>query len=260
MNLSFRRWTLGLMMGVVSLALLTGCELLGSLPEELPEGTIELHKTGGFAGVDDTVTIEIQNGSIVKTVHEGPQDNREGQVTRADAADLWQTLVANDAFALPNNTELRDSLADGFQYEVTLGLDDREHRFTVYAPESLQSETGEGRYARIVNAIESLPMGDVFVFFDFQVDDVGFRFLESFPVQVVAEIEGTLPTPCTELREITQTRDGNTVRLHITVKQDIKVSCIQVTEPFETSLKLDGNFPPGDYEVIVNGETFNFST
>lgn len=260
MNRTHRRWALGLMLAVVTAALVSGCELLGSLPEELPEGTIELRKTGGFAGVHETVTIEIRNGSIVKTVREGPQNNREGQVTRSDAADLWRTLVANDAFALPTNTELRDTLADGFQYEVTLSLDDREHRFTVYAPESLQSETGEGRYARVVSAIESLPMGDVFVFFDLQVDDVDFLFLESFPVQVVAEIEGTLPTPCTELREISQTRDGNTVELRITVKQDIDVSCIQVTEPFETSVKLDGNFPPGDYDVIVNGETFSFTT
>jgi len=254
------RWATGLMLGVVTMALLSGCELLGSLPEELPEGTIELHKTGGFAGVDETITVEIQNGAIAKTVHEGPQNSREGQVTRADAEDLWQTLIANDAFGLPDNTELRDSLADGFQYEVMLRLDDRRHSFTVYAPESVQSETGEGRYAHIVSAIESLPMGDVFVFFDLQVDDVGFVFLESFPVQVIAEIEGTLPTPCTELREIVQTRDGNTVRVHVTVKQDIKVSCIQATEPFETRVKLDGSFPPGDYDVIVNGKTFNFST
>lgn len=257
------RLAMGLVWGVASVMILTGCEFLGALPGspngELPMGTLVLRKTGGIAGVNETITIELQDETIVKTVRAGLQDIREGKVTRSDWEELWQILSANDAFALPDHTELMDHLADGFRYELTLQVGSRQHAFTVYAPDVLRHDMGEVRYGRIVEAIEALPMQAPYTVFDLQVDDVTFNILESFPAQAVTVIEGTLPTPCTELHEVTQIRDGDTIRVHVTMKQSIDVACIQVTKPFEVSVKLDGVFPPGRYRVIVNGNEYSFS-
>ena len=264
MHRSIGRAVTGLAVAVVLGTILTGCDWLGASPGpptgEFPAGTLQLRKTGGVAGVEATITVGVTDDAIRKTVRAGPQDARTGTVRPSDAQALWETLLANDAFVLPTNTELRDSLADGFQYELTLDVGSRQHQFAVYAPEALRHATGEGRYARIVDAIESLAMQDIHVLFDLRVEHVQFAFLESFPVQVVAEIHGTLPNPCVKLHEIRQARDGGTVRVHVEMKQDIDVSCIQVTEPFETHVKLDGVFPPDDYEVIVNGASFEFRT
>lgn len=264
MNRSIGRAVTGLTVAVVLGTILTGCNWLGASPGpttgELPAGTLELRKSGGFAGVEEAISIDVTDDAIRKTVRAGPQDARTGTVRPSDAQALWETLRGNDAFSLGDNDELRDALADVFQYELTLDVGSRQHQFAVYAPEALRDATGEGRYARIVEAIESLAMQDIHVLFDLRVEHVQFTFLESFPVQVVAQIDGMRPNPCVELHEITQSRNGNTVHLHVEMKQDIDVSCIQVTEPFETRVKLDGVFPPDDYEVIVNGASFEFTT
>lgn len=84
--------------------------------------------------------------------------------------------------------------------------------------------------------------------------------LESYPVQVVLKINGTLPTPCHELRAKVSEPDENKnidVELYSLTKPG--AMCIQVLEPFEESIPL-GSFKSGEYTVSINGqEVGNFS-
>jgi hypothetical protein len=85
------------------------------------------------------------------------------------------------------------------------------------------------------------------------VERIDVLILESFPVQVHAVVAGSLPDPCTELGAPTQGRDGNAISVTIPTTRDPEVVCAQVITPFEVTVPLAGEFPPGSYTVTVNG-------
>jgi hypothetical protein len=85
------------------------------------------------------------------------------------------------------------------------------------------------------------------------VERIDVLILESFPVQVHAVVTGSLPDPCTELGAPTQGRDGNAISVTIPTTRDPGVVCAQVITPFELTVPLEGEFPPGSYTVTVNG-------
>jgi inhibitor of cysteine peptidase len=76
--------------------------------------------------------------------------------------------------------------------------------------------------------------------------------LESFPVQVHARLTGELGDACTELLPITQTRNGNRVRLTVQSQRPRDAVCAQVLRAFDEVVALAGPFPPGDYVLEVN--------
>ncbi len=91
------------------------------------------------------------------------------------------------------------------------------------------------------------------------VERVDVQVLESFPVQVQAVVHGSLSDSCTEIGEISQTREGNTVTVTIGANRPADAICAQVLEPFEQVIPLDGLFPPGTYVVRVNGVETSFT-
>jgi len=173
---------------------------------------------------------------------------------------LWETLRDNDAFHLGDNDALRDTLADGFFYEVALELGGRRNRFGVYAPEALESETGEGRYARVVSAIRALEEATTDLIEPLPVESVSLQVMESSPVQVTLEIEGILRDSCTELHETTQAREGNAVTVTVTTVRPKDAFCAEAITMITHRVQLDGNFPPGRYTVTVNGVKTAFET
>jgi len=91
------------------------------------------------------------------------------------------------------------------------------------------------------------------------VDSVGIVTLESFPVQVMIVAKGVLPDSCTEIGNITQRREGNTLLVTIETLRDPDLICAQVTVPFQESLSLDvAGMPAGTYVVDVNGVRDSF--
>jgi hypothetical protein len=80
------------------------------------------------------------------------------------------------------------------------------------------------------------------------------KLRESFPVQVVLEMSGELPTPCHQLRVIVEPPDlENKILVDTYTVVNPELMCIQVVKPFEETIDL-GTFPGGHYTVWVNGE------
>ena len=93
------------------------------------------------------------------------------------------------------------------------------------------------------------------------IDEIEIQILESFPIQVHVRVSGNLPTPCHQLGSIHK-RFAN-YRFEISVNSMLLLkpfeTCIQVLEPFQTTIPLDVyGLPKGSYEVIVNDKSTSF--
>jgi hypothetical protein len=78
--------------------------------------------------------------------------------------------------------------------------------------------------------------------------------LESFPPQFVLMLEGTLPTPCNQLRVRVPAPDTEN-RIHVEVYSvsNPDQMCIQILAPFTARVPLEG-LGSGKYTVSVNGQ------
>lgn len=86
------------------------------------------------------------------------------------------------------------------------------------------------------------------------VDAVDILILESFPVQVRAQVRGNLPDRCTVLAEPEIAREGNAFIITLDMLRDETTDCAQVLVPYEQSIPLDVvGLPAGVYTVLVNG-------
>jgi hypothetical protein len=84
------------------------------------------------------------------------------------------------------------------------------------------------------------------------------RVAESWPLQVTLEIEGRMPTACSELDEVAQRRDGARVDVAITTRERSEV-CIKILPaPIRLDVPLRGGFLPGEYVASVNGFELKF--
>jgi hypothetical protein len=86
------------------------------------------------------------------------------------------------------------------------------------------------------------------------IDSVELLQLESFPVQTMLRLTGSLPTPCHQLRVAVPQPDaqGN-IAVEVYSVVDPDRMCIQVLKEFSASVPLNG-LAPGNYTVLVNGE------
>ena len=86
------------------------------------------------------------------------------------------------------------------------------------------------------------------------VDSTDLLLLESYPVQVRLQVSGTLPTPCHALKwEVRGPDSEGRVDVELFSLTSSELACIQVLEPFETSIPL-GSFESGTFTVFLNGE------
>ena len=90
------------------------------------------------------------------------------------------------------------------------------------------------------------------------VEEIEIVILEIFPVQIDVIARGNLPDPCTEISEVLQEREGNT--LFITIKTYRSPGlCIQVLASFEEIISLEVyGLLAGTYTVDVNGVQATF--
>lgn len=72
--------------------------------------------------------------------------------------------------------------------------------------------------------------------------------------QLIIEVSGYHPDSCTEIEEITTTRNGKELTVNITTKRPEDAMCSQVIEHFEKDIKfnIDG-LDESTYNVCVNG-------
>lgn len=95
---------------------------------------------------------------------------------------------------------------------------------------------------------ENMVRGNVFI------DNLELLILESFPIQAALQIQGSLPTPCHNLRaDVDWSESESRVDVDLYSLADSDAICVQVLEPFDTNISL-GSFPEGEYTVWVNGE------
>ena len=86
------------------------------------------------------------------------------------------------------------------------------------------------------------------------IESSNLLILESYPVQIVLALTGSLPTPCNELRVATNPPDSrNQIQVEVYSVIEPDQMCAEVLEPFELNVGL-GSFPSGHYSVWVNGE------
>lgn len=86
------------------------------------------------------------------------------------------------------------------------------------------------------------------------LDSADILILESYPPQYRLLLKGSLPDPCHKLEVVVPAPDAKgVIAVQVFSLADPVAICIQVLEPFEESVSLDG-FPPGTYQVEVNGE------
>jgi hypothetical protein len=95
---------------------------------------------------------------------------------------------------------------------------------------------------------QDLDQGDV------QLEKTDLMIMESWPVQISLQVEGTLPTPCHQLRaKITEKGDDQRVEVEIYSLSHPEDICPQVLEPFDVNIPL-GSYKDEGLSFWVNGE------
>lgn len=84
-----------------------------------------------------------------------------------------------------------------------------------------------------------------------EIESVDTLQLESFPVQLMLHVTGSLPNPCTT-PEWDVALDGPTINVDLYGVPDGSEACIQVLAPFEVNIPLGP--ASGDVEIVLNGE------
>lgn len=95
-----------------------------------------------------------------------------------------------------------------------------------------------------------------------RVDSIDLLILESFPVQVRAQLQGTTRSGCLVIDAVNATREGETFEISFTTSQLENARCTDERQPFEQSVALDVlGLPAGTYTVRAGdvSETFELS-
>ena len=121
---------------------------------------------------------------------------------------------------------------------------------TVIKPDSTGSSDSAGESAG--SPLEPLPNESEMIRGGAFVTKSEIILMESSPVQVELKVTGTLPTPCHQLRATVSEPDAdNNIYVEIYSLTDPDTICIQMLEPFDTSIPL-GSFETGGYTVYLN--------
>ncbi len=112
--------------------------------------------------------------------------------------------------------------------------------------------------ARDSNATDSLPapptarVSDATRNAPVVVEAVQVNVLESNPPQLSLEITGYIPDGCEVPVEIRQQREGNTVQVELNRELPADQGCTAIVRDYEGTVRLDGSFSPGSYQIEVN--------
>jgi hypothetical protein len=91
------------------------------------------------------------------------------------------------------------------------------------------------------------------------IDSIEFLFLESYPVQVMAVVRGTMPTPCHDLAwEAGMPDASGRVTLEVSSLYDPAEVCAQVIAEFEENIPI-GSFESGEYALVADGVEYPFT-
>jgi hypothetical protein len=97
------------------------------------------------------------------------------------------------------------------------------------------------------------PSGPELLIEPIQVDSVEVLILESFPVGVIAQVKGVVGDGCSSIHSVGQERSGSTITVRILRQRPRDAICTQIALFYDQGIRLEGQFPPGRYVVVVNG-------
>lgn len=90
-------------------------------------------------------------------------------------------------------------------------------------------------------------------------ESISVTILESYPVQVVATVRGTMPDSCVYIDTFRQFRQDRTFRIEWTTGRN-PGSCTQALTPFELTVTLDtAGLPGGAYTVVADSVQAGFN-
>ena len=181
----------------------------------------------------------------------------EGEPNAWTAQSYAAVYMVAEAIARAESTDpsaIRNALADIRDFDTVLGkfsFDDvgdavydpivlivKDGNFEVFGGDDIVDST--------THIIDNLP-----------IQKVSVAILESFPPQVILEVEGYLADSCTTLHEITERREGDTIHVQVTTKRPQDLACATVITEIQHTVPL-GFFDPGSYQAIVNGTIVEF--
>lgn len=121
-------------------------------------------------------------------------------------------------------------------------------------PTPTSPDTGDQGSQAPVSPLEPIPGEEKMVRGSVFIDATDILLLESYPVQVILKVSGNLPTPCHALRaKVSEPNEKREIHVELYSLTDPGAICIQVLQPFETSIPL-GSYESGEYTIFVNRE------
>lgn len=95
------------------------------------------------------------------------------------------------------------------------------------------------------------------------IESIGIAILESYPIQVMVNVEGNLPTPCNSFAaDVSSPDEDNRIHIDMYSLVDPAATCMAVLEPFSANVPVPlGGVADGEYTIWVNGEevgAFNY--
>ena len=85
------------------------------------------------------------------------------------------------------------------------------------------------------------------------IEQVETAILESYPYQINLTVTGYQPDGCELPVLVEQSRAGNTVYVEIYRELPPDVFCTMQLVPYQETIKLEGGFESGTYQINVNG-------
>ena len=114
--------------------------------------------------------------------------------------------------------------------------------------------------ATILPAACSNPASANLVIEPIQVDQVDVRVLESSPPEAWAHVQGVLGDGCSAFHSLRQERSGNTITMTILRERPRDAICTQIAKIYDADIRLEGQYPPGQYLLRVNGVERSFTS
>jgi len=122
------------------------------------------------------------------------------------------------------------------------------------APDAPVSNENQPAGGASPSPLDPIPGEDKMARGEATISESDVLLLESYPVQVMLNLRGTLSTPCHHLRaKVNQPDAQNRIQIEAYSLYNPDEICIQMLQEFETGIPL-GSYPKGSYTVWLNGK------
>jgi hypothetical protein len=204
----------------------------------------------------DQVFLELASSKIISTTTDPSQVTAILQGNLPDPCHSLRVVVTQpdannviilDVYSVVDPAEVCITVLEPFTANIPLGSYSGD-QYTVMANGEKLGEFGTAYGPQPGDA--KLTRDKVFL----ELENSNLVVMESYPVQVSANLVGSLSDPCHQLRVVLKPADAkNQINLEVYSLFDPNMACITVIQPFSATIPL-GSFSDGHYSVKVNGQ------